>query len=547
VILAWFSIAGVVLIALAMGPGTSIETGSDLAVAGSVSLATGGGATLLLFVLLWVLSLLIRLGRRGFRSGILEEVLSILAVFALGLCFFKAALTPAPSPLLLVVGALGAVVAGKGIGAAAARAMAGSTAVFGRAPGRAKRLGVPLALLTALAVGFWLRPPAPAVPVSSLSQGMAEIGSRPAVKVLCVFVDGVDGQELQALASAFGPGDSTSLTWGGDVAPPCFWHTLVTGHEPLDHGLTGSRARRVLERRHAVYEAVVRSGFLDALEVVAGFTPVDAWKPVDPYTTGLKPVWTVVSESGNTAGLVNVGFTWPAPKVRRFSVSDVASRRLAGGATQRSERLDMRDLVWPMEEDAWVEEIRRLGREKPAKSPAPGAAFPGDFFALRALDKGVQRFTPIPDFLAVQLIGPDLIRLAGRKAGVRKKHLEDLREALRIRSRIWRPRPSDQLVVFVGHPGTLRTGHPATVWLSLRDAFSRDPGSVAIRDLFPTLVHGMGIPLSREVAGTVDLRMLPEKIAGLEVKFVASYGRKRPEVGPRIPRRPGAPDLPYLK
>lgn len=548
VILAWISISLVVLVALALGPLAPIETGSDLLVVGLVSLAAGGGGSLLLFGLLLVLSLGVRRGGGGFRPGNLEAFLSISAVFALGVCFFKAALTPSPSPWLLIAGALGAVVAGKGVGAAAAGARAGSRTALAQAPGPARRLCIPLALLAALALGFWLRPSAPAPPVSSLSQGMAAIGSRPGMKVLCVFVDGVDGQELEALASAFGPGDSTSLAWGGDVAPSCFWHTLVTGHDPSDHGLSGSRARRALARRHPVYEAVVQSVFLDALEEVAGFSPLDAWRPVNPYATGLKPVWTVVSESGHTAGVINVGFTWPAPEVRRFSVSDVAFRRLSQEPVHGSDRLDSRGLLWPLEEEAWVEDIQRLGRKRSAKARSPDTVFLEDFLAVQALDAGVKRFTPIPDFLAVEFIGPDLIHLAGMKTGDRKKHLADLREALKARSRIWRPRPSGQMVVFVGHPGTFRTGLPATVWLSLPAAFSHDPGTVDPRDLVPTLLHGIGIPLSRELAGAVDPRLLPEEIAGLEVRFVASYGRKQPEAGPEIPlHHPVASDLPYLK
>jgi hypothetical protein len=266
------------------------------------------------------------------------------------------------------------------------------------------------------------------------------------------------------------------------------------------------------------------------------------------------PIWVVASEAGRTVGVVGAWNTWPVPRVRRFSVADVAPVVYfeAASAVHLSESFSPAGLVWPETKPKWLGRIRDLSRAIGDARGGIDSTDPrrADAFVLAALQGGVLEFPPAPDLLVVQLIGPDLAGLEADSARSSRAHLDWL--AARLADLGASLEGEDRTVVFVGHPGVCRAGDTPYLWVSGSGTSGRHPGrqSGPVRwlNLAPTLLHGLGIPLSRELSGEGLDELLPPEIRTAPVTWVDTYGRYRPAwpVREGQPNSNLPPGLPYL-
>jgi hypothetical protein len=248
-------------------------------------------------------------------------------------------------------------------------------------------------------------------------------------------------------------------------------------------------------------------------------------QPPSAVLRSVKAFWNVASEKGVRVGVVNWWATWPADPVNGYLVTDRALLRLEkGGALDRE--------VHP---PSALEALRRLPR------PAADRARLLDRFhwdAARAL-----RGTSPPDLEALYLPGldiatmqqlgeagaADLASLDARLAAVRDHYrfvdglLGEAADSLA---------PGEMLMV-IGDPGRrARRAEPEPEGLLLLAGAAVAPGDHGVateRDLAPTVLHLLGIPVSRELPGQVlEAALAPEFRARHPVRTVASYGRRPP-------------------
>jgi len=546
-LLAIVAVAAAIVVGLSVGPGRASLLSFDLLAVVVVAAAGGAAAVLSAFAI-------VTLALRPWRSrGRPERVLRLeawaaaAASFGIGTGMAKAAFGPPVDVGFLVLGMAAVFVAGTWIGAAAVR-------VTIRRDRRAERLSlyarrVGLAFVATVLAGFLLSRAVPTPADVPESRSFRADLDRPAARFLCVFVDGVDRVELETLAAPFGPGTTVRID-ANEALPPTFWETVATGSAPHEHDLRGSASRRVLLRRSARYRSYVREPWGDAFEALAGLAPVPGSARPDPWSAGRKPIWLIASEAGCTVGVAGAWNSWPAPRVRRFSVADVApvvciDSPDASGATGSAWPVG---LAWPDGNPEWSEGLRGLSATIRAATGGVESSVPGraDAFVLGALARGIQSFPPVPDLLVLQLIGPDLAGLGPDPKRARRAHLDWL--AARLRELGAQVVGKDRVVVFVAHPGVCRAGDAPVLWIGGAGGRRRGSGRVTPLSLAPTLLHGLGIPLSQELAGSRLDGLLPPTIEEVQTRWVDSYGRHRPSWSGREGRAGATPvpGLPYL-
>jgi hypothetical protein len=269
-------------------------------------------------------------------------------------------------------------------------------------------------------------------------------------------------------------------------------------------------------------------------------------------------VWEVASDAGLRTAVVNWWATWPALPMEGHDsgivLSDRATLRLELGGTLDAEiapaslyrRLRPQ---WPAIREEAAERVRRLwpasgtalypgGRVESAGQPvdSPGAILErsAKMDAIQViLAREVSR--PAPDLLAVYLPGLDVAQhalfgnaVAALPASTVASRVEALREYYmfldRLLSESLRPAPSE-LVIVVTEPGRVSSAADGLMGMGGAVASSR---AVAARqtDVMPTVLHALGVPISRELAGTVAMDVFtPEFVRRYPVRQVASYGR----------------------
>jgi len=549
-LLAVLAVSAAILVGLASGPGRARLPALEPGVAVIVSAVGGCAAVLAVFAVVAMASSPWRSRRRRVPLVRLQTWVSAAACFCIGAGIAKAASGPPFAVGFLVAGMAASTLAGCWIGAAAIRvtvrrdSSAQPTTVSSRGVG----LGL-LAVVLALGVWFLLAPSPPGGTDLAEPPSYRARVDGPVAKFLCVFVDGVDRAGLETLAAPFGPGTTIRLE-SNEALPPTFWQTVATGCVPQQHGLTGSASRCVLLRRSGRYRSSVRRPWADAFEALVDLAPVPRPGRPDPRSDGPKPIWVIASEAGRTVGVVGAWNSWPAPRVRRFSVADVAPVVYfeAAAAVHGVDASSPSGLVWPETKPRWHGRLRDLSRTILEARSGVDSTDPrrADAFVLGALECGVLEFPPAPDLLVVHLIGPDLAGLGTGPARSSDSHLNWL--ANRLADLGPSLRGKDRTVVFVGHPGVRRAGDAPYLWVSGSGTSGRPPRPATGLSFAPTVLHGLGIPLSRELSGTWLEDLLPPAVRAAPVTWVDTYGRYRPA----WPAREGQPNsnlppgLPYL-
>lgn len=354
---------------------------------------------------------------------------------------------------------------------------------------------------------------------------------------LRVRVVGIDGLELKMVEQMVGRGEmprlQALLASGAKGAlrpepeqvPAIVWSTIATGRGPEAHGIRAAGARRLPGMAAPV--PLPESAWTAALARAAEVVRLTRREPPTAVLRGAKTFWNVASEKGLRVGVVNWWASWPAEPLDGFVVSDRALLRIEKGGPPDREVFPPDDLgrLRPIA-DALVEtdRARRIDRFHAAALLALAQDDPPDLEAvyLNGLDvHTMQRLDPAAADVAV---------LDASLEEVRAYH-RFLDERIGELSHDLGPR---QVLVLLGDPGRFarRTARAASGLLLLAGGATRGGALRAAgeRDLAPTVLHLLGLPVSAELDGRVlEEALAPAFLARHPVRSVASYGRARRE------------------
>lgn len=321
--------------------------------------------------------------------------------------------------------------------------------------------------------------------------------------------------------------------------PARAWTTIATGQPPDVHGVLGIETRRV-----AGLQGTVAAGGGAVARVIRAST--DLVRLTRPSVASrderrAKTLWEVAEEAGLRTAVVNWWATWPAPPGGGIVITDRALLRLEQGGALDAEiapasLYDPLLTAWPgIRERARTTAARFDGIADPAtaailrRSAELDATVVGIFAALPG---------PARDMDLVYLPGLDIAQhalLAAREGtattpSVVEARLQALRAYYAFLGDLLRdllsPVPPIHTVV-ITQPGRVQA-HTDGVLASYASADGRDAGragmttagTARVVDIAPTLLHALGVPVSRELAGS------PAAMLGdWPVRHVETYGR----------------------
>jgi hypothetical protein len=437
---------------------------------------------------------------------------------------------PAQQAAFVAIGAAVALLLGR-FGAVAAVAALSSGGRFERMPeaALARRRVLPLLLGAALVLGSSL---ALANYLETRAERAPDFAVVPSgVLLRVVAIDGLELRmteqmlargEMPRLAALLAQGASAPLEPETEQVPAIVWTTIATGRGPEAHGIRSAGARR-LPGMAAPVPLAERSGVLGALARAADTARLTRAQPPTALLRGAKTFWNVAAEKGLRIGVVNFWASWPAEPVNGFLVSDRAYLKLEKGGDPDRE-------CWP--EDA-LERLRPL-----LESQARSRPHRLDRFHAAALQL-LARAAP-PDLEAVYLNGLDVFTmqaLGGSAADVASldERLEEVRGYHRFLDDRIAELAADlsprRMLVIVADPGRFArrsgTGTAGLLLLAGGPARATRLARASERDVAPTLLHLLGLPVSRELPGRVlQEALLPAFLASHPPRSVASYGRR---------------------
>jgi hypothetical protein len=370
----------------------------------------------------------------------------------------------------------------------------------------------------------------------------------PGARVTLVAIDGFDpavleslGGQLPNLSALLGGG--ARLDAGAVRDPAREWTTVSTGQPPDVHGVQGLETRRVAGLQGSV-TTTEAGGLLSALR---GAT--DLLRLTRPSTASVadlrsKTIWEVAADAGLRAGVVNWWATWPATLEGAnppIVVSDRATLRLERGGALDGEiapeaTYDRLRAEWPGIREEVSQAVSRMlpANADPATRESIRRAAEVDALQL-AMASRLE--PPRLDFLAIYLPGLDIAQYAllGSGESISPSQLAARLEALRgyyayldgLLTAFAARRDGD-MVVAVAQPGRIATIAHGLVAVSGAGA-AAGARALEIRavDIAPTVLHALGIAVSRELAGRPVVGLFSEAFAArYPVREIDTYGRR---------------------
>jgi hypothetical protein len=446
-----------------------------------------------------------------------------------------AALAPLPLQIaFVVIGVLLAAVLGR-FGSLAAVAVLSAAGGVQQLPAASltRRHMLPLSTTAVLLFGGGLAAATYLQPSAETAPDYAVVPTG--LRVRIVAIDGLERRmaermlgrgEMPNLAELIAKGASAALLPEPEQVPAIVWTTIATGRGPDAHGIRSAGERRLAGMTTPVPLGASEGSFGKALARATELLQVARTEPASAPLRGAKTFWNVASEKGLRIGIVNWWASWPAEQVSGYLVSERAFFKL-----QRRGPADRE--VHPPEAFSRLRELVGPADEERAKKL--------DRFHARAA--GLLRRDAPPDLEAVYLNGLDVFtesRLAqsGGDVADLDARVEEVRAQhafvdTLIGELLARRMPSD-VAVIVGDPGRFarRTAEKPEGLLVLAGGpviAGRTLGTAFERDIAPTVLHLLGVPVSREIEGRVLLAALaPEFAAKHPLREVASYGRRPP-------------------
>lgn len=362
---------------------------------------------------------------------------------------------------------------------------------------------------------------------------------------LRVRVVGLDGLEARMAAQLLARGSMPHLqalmTRGAHArlaaepehVPAIVWTSIATGRGPQAHGIRAAGVRRLAGMRTPVPQAESRLAV--ALGSAADLLRLTRRQPSTSVLRSVKTFWNVASDKGLRVGVVNWWATWPADAVNGYVVSERAVFKLEQGG--------------PAEREVFPGDLFDALRASLPSAASDGAGAPArarrlDLFHVEAARR--LRSASAPDLEALYLPGLDIVTTheLGAAPLADLASLDQRLSAVRayyafadelIASASADMGPRDVLVL-VGDPGRLARGGgaPAEGLLVLAGGpvVAGDLGYVSARDVAPTVLHLVGLPVSRELDGhALEAALDAGFRAAHPVRGVDGYGR-RPATAP---------------
>jgi hypothetical protein len=430
--------------------------------------------------------------------------------------------------LALGAAALGLVLSLARFGSLAAVAVlsAGGTAERLPAARDARRHMAPLvaAAVLLLAVGA-----AAAARLGEVEDTGPDYAVRPTgLRVRVIGVDGLDAAlalsmaargEMPELARRLPLSAHARLQPEPEQVPAIVWTTVATGRGPEAHGVRGS-GTRLAGMRAPVSFLSPEGGVSSALAGAADVLRITRTEPPSAVLRSVKAFWNVASDKGLRVGIVNWWATWPAEPLNGYVVSDRTFLKVERGAAPDRE-------VYPPDAFDVV---------KALLPPAADRARRRDLFHAAAAAR-LRSGHPV-DLEAVYLPGLDIFTNqqmleSPADLGALDARLATIREYYRFLDRLLGEMTEalgpDEMVVLVGDPGRFeRRTTSGLLMLWGGAARPGDLGTVSERDVAPTVLHLVGLPVSRELTGAVLTSGLTAAFNDAHpVEHVARYARRR--------------------
>jgi hypothetical protein len=392
---------------------------------------------------------------------------------------------------------------------------------------------------------------APRESVTTSRIPLAVVSSGLRVKVIAI--DGIDPRVVDELAGAGRlPALSPSLSRAraqlaldettSSRDPARVWTTMATGQPPAVHGVTELETRRV-----AGVQGTMSGGSESALaRSIRGAT--DLLRLTRPsiasgHERKAKTMWEVAADAGLRTAVVNWWATWPASSSRDGTVilSDRAVLRLDRGGALDAEIAPA--LVYDRLKPRWPairEQALTRARDAAASldwGPSGTRTVLARSAELDAMQIELLRevSVPTPDLSAVYLPGLDIAQnallgaretaLAPSDVSIRVQALRDYNVFLdRLLADAITPGDSE-IVIVLTQPGRVAASAAGLMGASGKIVASRLDVPARTVDAAPTILHALGIPISRELPGAPLLALFsPDFVRRYPIRQVATYG-----------------------
>lgn len=370
----------------------------------------------------------------------------------------------------------------------------------------------------------------------------------PGLRVKVIAIDGFDPDVFESLrATGVVPALSRLLSSGlarfspDETRDPArAWSTIATGQSPDVHGVRGLETRRVAGLQGALMPGS-SGGLARALNGTTDLLRLTRPSTASGAELRTKPFWEVASDAGMRAAVVNWWATWPATGTAASGplvISDRATLRLErGGALDAEiapkELYDRLRVDWPVltQEAAQAASTPLFQGADPEASAVLRRSAELDALQI-ALSK---RLPEKPDLIAVYLPGLDVVQhtllgAGGSAASTISARLDNIRSYYRyldlLLADFTRSSP-DEIVIVVTQPGRLASaarGAFAVTGVVAAPAVNVQARAV---DVAPTILHVLGLPVSRELSGNAIAGVfLPSFMARFPVREVPTYGAR---------------------
>jgi hypothetical protein len=391
--------------------------------------------------------------------------------------------------------------------------------------------GAAALLVSTAAVEGPLRPDHP--PLTVVSNGRA---------MRVIAIDGFDAAMFDTFAgdiAARVAAAKTRLAPQDTSDPARAWTTIATGVSPDVHGVHAIESRRVagLQGRLATDAGPVGAAIGAATDLVRLTRPSIASRD----ERRVKTFWEVAEEAGLRTAVVNWWASWPAPSTGAIVITDRALLRLEQGGALDAEiapdsLYEPLRAAWPAIHERASAAASELRSDDPDVSAAlrRSAELDASIVGLMAALPSSRR-----DLDVVYLPGLDIAQhalLGGHGAGQGPSAAAARVDAMRgyyaflrqLLSPLMTPTAKVD-VLLVTQPGRVDTpaGGMVAAFSDTSSGLHAPKGvrSLApgrVEDIAPTVLAGLGVPLSRELAG----RPLPDLfLTPASGRYVESYGR----------------------
>jgi hypothetical protein len=371
------------------------------------------------------------------------------------------------------------------------------------------------------------------------------------VKVRLIAIDGfdvaiartlVERGQIPAIGALF-TGAVARLSAGDTRDPARAWTTIATGEPPDEHGVHALETRRVAGVE-GTFTPAERSPLARSIDGVTDLLRLTRPSLATGTDRRVKTLWEVAADAGLRTAVVNWWATWPAPANAGIVVTDRATLRLerGGGLDAEIAPPDLYDTL----RARWPALRSEAGAAATHLDPAGGPEVLLRRSAeLDALQLGITRSITDAktDLTCTYLAGLDLVQHAlfaegTQSASAAAEHLAALEQYYVALDALLAPAitPSRGEIVFVvTGPGRVQTD-AAGLFAAVGDGINPRlaDGSARPTDVMPTVLHALGIPISRELAGRPLIEMFSGAFARRSpVREVSTYGSPSADRSPR--------------